>query len=115
MKTVALPGKAAPDSQNRTNSTASMNITVGRLGEIAFVGWGGEVFNEIGQAVKRGSPFSHTFILTHCNGAAGYLPTSDSYPEGGYEVQSSKFGPGAAEALSDETLKLLRELHEGTE
>jgi hypothetical protein len=115
MKTVTLPGKAAPDSQNLTNSTASLNITLGRLGEIAFVGWGGEVFNEIGQAVKRGSPFSHTFVLTHCNGAAGYLPTSDSYPDGGYEVQSSKFGPGAAETLADETLKLLRELHEGTE
>jgi len=77
------------------------------------VGWGGEVFNEIGQAVKKGSPFSHTFILTHCNGAAGYLPTSESYPEGGYEVQSSRFGPAAGEALVKETLQMLRDLHEG--
>jgi hypothetical protein len=115
LKTVALPAKEPSDTQAPTNSTASLNITVGRLGEIAFVGWGGEVFNEVGLLVKRNSPFSHTFVLTHCNGAAGYLPTRESYPDGGYEVQSSKFGPGAAEALAQETLTMLRELHEGGE
>jgi hypothetical protein len=115
LKTVALPGKEASDSQPPTNQTTRLNITVGRLGDIAFVGWGGEIFNEIGQTVKKGSPFRHTFILTHCNGAAGYLPTRESYPEGGYEVQSSKFGPGAAEALLDETLRTLRELHDHIE
>jgi hypothetical protein len=115
LKTVTLPGKQASESSAGTNSTALMNITIGRLGDIAFVGWGGEIFNEIGQAVKKGSPFSHTFVLTHCNGAAGYLPTRESYPEGGYEVQSSKFAPGAAEALTEETLRMLRELHDGVQ
>ena len=114
-RTVALPGKATSESQGLTNSVAPINITVGRLGEIAFVGWGGEIFNEIGTAVKRASPFHHTFILTHCNGAAGYLPTRESYPEGGYEVQSSRFGPGAAETLTDQTLQMLRELHNESE
>jgi hypothetical protein len=114
-KVAALPAKLRTDSSEPTNSTSPITITVGRVGEIAFVGWGGEVFNEIGQAVKAGSPFAHTFILTHCNGAAGYLPTRESYPEGGYEVQSSAFAPGAAEALTDETLKMLRELHEAGE
>jgi hypothetical protein len=115
MKTVALPAKPKTDSAGATTSTSPINITVARLGDIAFAGWGGEVFNEIGQAVKAGSPFRHTFIVTHCNGAAGYLPTRESYPEGGYEVQSSAFGPGAAEALADETLKMLRELHDAGE
>lgn len=110
-KTITLPGKESTDAQ-ATNSPASMNITAGCLGDIAFVGWGGEVFNEIGLAVKKASPFQHTFIVTHCNGAAGYLPTSESYPEGGYEVQSSRFGPGADAALIEQSLKLLRQLHE---
>ena len=110
-KTVFLPGKQPSGPQPTTNSIASINLTVAHLGEIAFVGWGGEVFNEIGLAVKKESPFRHTFILTHCNGAAGYLPTHESYSEGGYEVESSKFGPGAAEALADETLRMLRKLH----
>jgi hypothetical protein len=111
-RTIALPA-AQTENGTTTAATAPFNLTVGRLGgDIAFVGWGGEVFNEIGQAVKAGSPFPHTFILTHCNGAAGYLPTRPSYSEGGYEVQSSHFGPGAAEALVSETLTMLREIHD---
>jgi len=108
-KTINVPAKSG-DEESTNALTASINITVARLGEIAFVGWGGEVFNEIGKAVKEKSPFRHTFVLTHCNGAAGYLPTSSSYPEGGYEVQSSHFAPGADEILIRETLGLLQEL-----
>jgi hypothetical protein len=110
--TVPLPSKARADAAAPASPMAPFNIAVGRLGDVAFVGWGGEVFNEIGKAVKSGSPFRQTFILTHCNGAAGYLPTRPSYSEGGYEVQSSSFGPGAAEALIDETLRMLRQLHD---
>ena len=108
-KIITVPAKSG-DEESTNGAKASMNITVARLGDIAFVGWGGEVFNEIGKAVKDKSPFHHTIILTHCNGAAGYLPTSSSYPEGGYEVQSSHFAAGADEVLIRETLALLREL-----
>jgi len=108
-KTINVPAKSG-DEESTTGPTASINITVARLGDIAFVGWGGEVFNEIGKAVKEKSPFRHTFVLTHCNGAAGYLPTASSYSEGGYEVQSSHFAPGADEVLIRETLDLLKEL-----
>ena len=108
-KTISVPAKSG-DEESATGATASMNITVATLGDIAFVGWGGEVFNEIGKAVKEKSPFRQTFVLTHCNGADGYLPTSSSYSEGGYEVQSSHFAPGADEVLVRETLSLLKGL-----
>src|SRR6266542_146885 len=108
-KTISVPAKSG-DEESAASATASMNITVATLGDIAFVGWGGEVFNEIGKAVKERSPFRQTIVLTHCNGAAGYLPTSSSYSEGGYEVQSSHFAPGADEALMRETLSLLKGL-----
>lgn len=107
-KTVELPAKARGGAQS--SPTTPFNITVGRLGDIGFVGLGGEVFNEIGKAIKSASPFPHTFVFTHCNGAAGYLPTRPSYPDGGYEVQSSAFAPGADEVLSQEAIKMLREL-----
>jgi Neutral/alkaline non-lysosomal ceramidase, N-terminal len=110
-RTAGLPAKARAEGLNVTGATAPLNITVARLGDIAFVGWGGEIFNEIGQAVKSASPFRRTFILTHCNGMGGYLPTRPAYAEGGYEIRSSPFAPGAAAALIEETLKMLRELH----
>lgn len=109
-KTLALPGKTSDEAAAVVAPKVPFNLTVGRLGDIGFVGWGGEVFNEIGQAVKNASPFRTTFIFTHCNGAAGYVPTRPSYAEGGYEVQSSPFAPGAAEQLIDATLQTLREL-----
>jgi hypothetical protein len=111
-KTLVLPGKPRGENVASTNTTSAIVLTAACLGDIAFVGWGGEVFNEIGKAVKTASPFSYTFVFTHCNGAAGYLPVRDAYPEGGYEVQSSAFAPGADEQLQQETVSLLRELKE---
>jgi neutral ceramidase len=114
IKVLQLPAKPKSLTNAVENTsgtvTAPITLTVARLGEIAFVGWGGEVFNEIGQAVKKESPFPHTFVFTHCNGAAGYMPIRSAYPEGGYEVQSSQFAAGAAEQLAKETLSMLREV-----
>ncbi|HXP59328.1 MAG TPA: neutral/alkaline non-lysosomal ceramidase N-terminal domain-containing protein [Dongiaceae bacterium] len=110
LKVVDLPAKAPDDAASLANPTLPFTITVARMGDIAFVGLGGEVFNEIGLAIKAASPFRHTFILTHCNGAAGYVPTRSSYPEGGYEVQTSPFAPGADEVLSKEATRLLKQL-----
>ncbi len=117
METVNLPGKErgaqASATQAATGRTSPFVVTVAQLGDLAFVGWGGEVFNQFGAAVKSASPFAHTFIFTHCNGSAGYVPTRESYPEGGYEVQTSGFAPGAGEALVENTVRMLRQLKAG--
>jgi hypothetical protein len=112
LKVVDLPAKGRTDTEAAPagGPTVPFTITVARMGDLAFVGLGGEVFNEIGAAIKAASPFRQTFVLTHCNGAAGYVPTRASYPEGGYEVQSSPFAPGADEILFQEATRLLKEL-----
>jgi hypothetical protein len=100
MKTVGLPRKPRQQAEAAAvESDAPIVVTIATVGNIAFVGLGGEIFNEIGQAIKKQSPFAHTIVITHCNGAAGYMPIASAYPEGGYEVQSSAFGPGADEQL----------------
>jgi neutral ceramidase len=110
-ETFDLPGKPPGDTRTTNNvPKTALNLTVGRVGQVAFVGLGGEVFNEIGQAIKRASPFGTTIIITHCNGAAGYLPTSDAYLEGGYEVKSSRFAPGSAEQVIREAVRMLHAL-----
>jgi hypothetical protein len=107
-QTVRLPRKSATNGEP---STAEMNVTLARIGDIAFVGLGGEVFNQIGKAIKAGSPFRQTFVFTHCNGTAGYLPTTPSYPEGGYEVESTSFAAGSAEQLVEKTVSALHQLY----
>ena len=110
-RTVELPGKVEGDLLV-TNSCppTPLHIAVARVGEVAFVGLGCEGFNEIGQAIKAGSPFAQTIIITHCNGAAGYLPTRAAYLEGGYEVRSSRFAPAAAEQVIKEAVHMLHTL-----
>ena len=107
--TIELPGKQREEVNAKENSrpTKLLNITVARIGDIAFVGIGCEVLTEIGMAIKAASPYKHTFVITHCNGAAGYLPPEYVYIEGGYEVRSSHFAPQAADMVVKQALKML--------
>jgi neutral/alkaline ceramidase-like enzyme len=57
-----------------------------RIGDIAIVSLPGEAFNEIGTRIKAVSPASVTLCCGYTNAALGYLPTSEEYPFGGYEV-----------------------------
>ena len=107
--TVELPRK--PSEGFGAGRAAAMNISVARIGDVAFVGLGGEVLTEIGMAIKAGSPCRHTFVITHCNGAAGYLAPEDLHVEGGYEVRSSAFAPQAAEIVVRRSLHMLHNLY----
>ena len=108
---MALPKKPADDSDNKTKGqTTTLNITAARAGDIVFIGFGCEMCTEIGMAIKAASPFKHTFVITHCNGAAGYLPTKDMHKEGGYEVRSSPFAPQAVEMVIKQSLRMLYQL-----
>jgi len=106
-----LPAKPANGvlggSQERTQPFV---VTAARMGDIAFVGLGGEVLTEIGLAIKAASPCKHTFVITHCNGTAGYLAPKDLHVEGGYEVRTSPFAPQAADLVAREAVKMLHDL-----
>ena len=109
--TLELPGKERGELEIKKDCpTSQFNITVARVGDIAFVGLGGEVLTEIGMSIKAASPFKFTFVITHCNGAAGYLAPEHLYIEGGYEISSSPFAPKAADMVVKQVVKMLHEL-----
>ena len=81
-------------------------------GAVAFCGFSGEPFNDIGKAVKGASPFALTIPMCNSNGSNGYFPFSDSYKEGGYEAATSRFGPTVADDLIAGAGKLLKDLHQ---
>jgi neutral ceramidase len=108
---IELPGKARGGTEIEKDCPPTpYNITVARVGNIGFVGLGGEVLTQIGMSIKAASPFKYTFVITHCNGAAGYLPMANLYIEGGYEVESSPFAPEAADMVVKQAVKMLHEL-----
>ena len=78
---------------------------------MAFVGFNVEMITEIGLEIKKGSPFRHTFIITHCNGSSGYLVPAEFYKEGGYEVTTTRFAIGSSDMVVKKALKMLYDLH----
>ena len=56
-----------------------------RIGDGLIVTGPGEVFNEVGLAVKERAPGSPTMYCGYTNGAISYFPTAEAYDEGGYE------------------------------
>lgn len=78
---------------------------------VAFGGFPGEPFNDIGKEVKKRSPFRMTILSCLSNGSRGYFPFSDAYTTGGYESATSPFGPSVADDLIEGELKLLNRLY----
>lgn len=82
-----------------------------RLGdELAVVGLPGEVFVELGLAIKQASPFPQTLVVELCNDAPCYVPTRKAFAEGSYETVNSLIEPGGGELLVEEALRQLRAL-----
>jgi hypothetical protein len=83
-----------------------------RVGDVALVGLPGEVFCEIGIKLRRRSPAAHTLVAGLSNDAIGYLPTQESFAQGGYEVTvgSTFYAPGAAERLAESAIDQLHRL-----
>jgi len=113
--TVECPRRKADDTKNITDepvpATVPVNITVARIGnDVAFVGFSVEMLTEIGMEIKSGSPYRHTFIITHCNGSSGYLPPPELYKEGGYEITATRFEIGSSDMIIKKALRMLYDL-----
>ena len=92
-------------------TTVPVTITAAHIGDdVAFISFNVEMLTEIGMAIKAGSPFKHTFVITHCNGSSGYLVPAELYKEGGYEVNSTHFAIGADEIVIKKALSMLYDL-----
>jgi hypothetical protein len=99
---------------DRETFPASLHLL--QIGPALFAGMEGEPFVEIGLAVKARSPMPATWFGGYTGGWAGYIPTANAYPVGGYEVETSPFAPEAAAWLVEQTLAALEEfVNAGTE
>ena len=81
------------------------------LGEdLAFVFLPGEVFVELGLAIKQGSPFRQTHVVELSNFVETfYIPNRGAYAQGSYEVTNTALQPGGGELLVEAALRLLRQ------
>jgi hypothetical protein len=83
-------------------------ITLGK--DVAIVALPGEVFVELGLAIKQASPFKTTLVVELSNAVETiYIPTRYAYVGGGYEVVNSILAPGGGELLAEAAIRLLSE------
>ena len=78
--------------------------------DLAIVLLPGEIFVELGLAIKQASPFKHTLVIELSNDNPAYIPTEKAFKEGGYETVNSRIESGGGEQLVAEALRLLKTL-----
>ena len=83
--------------------------------DLAWVGLPGEIFTELGRAIKLASPFRYTIVAELANGSLGYVPDRKAYGEGAYEVESARCAEGSGELLVEKAVELLLKLHAGAD
>jgi len=97
--------------QMRRGGTIGLEVQVFRLSrDVAVVGLPGEVFVDLGLAIKRASPFATTLVIELCQDAPGYIPTKKAFAEGSYETVNSRIAPGGGEMMVKAAVRLLKEL-----
>jgi len=112
---IRYPWKPRLEARDRRWGTF-LRINTARVGSLALVTFGAEVFTEIGLKVKVLSPAQHTMFASVTDGCISYLPTDAAHSDGGYEVELATYayrypGPlaegaeGRAVGAADETLQ----------
>jgi neutral ceramidase len=98
------------DVAARDGKPWEVEVQVIALGDVAWVSLPGEIFAELGLALKKASPFAHTLIAELANGSIGYIPNKPAYPQGNYEVVSARGAAGSGELLVEAAGRLLNEV-----
>ena len=73
----------------RDFDVTSMEITMLGIGDVILLGQPGEVFTENAVEFRRSSQqmgYRYPFFVTYANGSYAYMPPSNAFSEGGYEV-----------------------------
>lgn len=95
----------------RYGDTLPLEVQVFKLNkETAVVAFPGQLFVELGLALKENSPFKNTLILTLANSHEDCIPLRKAYTEGSYEIVYSLVESGGGEALVETALSLLNEI-----
>jgi neutral ceramidase len=121
-KTISCPGRQRTDTGRagfpgsyKDAGPVELRLSLVMIGDIAFGGVNGEVFNLIAQRLKKESRYARTMMATLTNGQArsGYIPNDAAFGYNTFEVLSSRLKPGCAEdGIVNGLLDLLDEAKE---
>jgi hypothetical protein len=105
-QTVTCPGRERTNTGREgapgtyvDGAPVNIKISLLRLGNIALTGVNAELYDVIGERIKKESPLNNTIVATITNGAAnsGYIPSDDAFQRYTFQVLSSRLKPNCAE------------------
>ncbi|HEY2410702.1 MAG TPA: neutral/alkaline non-lysosomal ceramidase N-terminal domain-containing protein [Pirellulaceae bacterium] len=98
-------------SQRYANGKVPIEVVAIRLSQdAAIVTLPGEVFVDLGLAIKQASPFKTTLVVELANDCPAYVPTKKAFAEGSYEIVNSRVAAGGGEKMAELAISLLKEL-----
>jgi len=80
------------------------------FGDVAMVFAPFELYSELGESIKEGSPFAATFVCCYANALFSYMPTKPAFDHGGYGPGACRFEPGTGEKLVEQFAQILTDL-----
>ncbi len=106
-------GLAVPPTIAGESWTLPMEVQVVRLStDAAIVALPGEVFVELGLAIKERSPFATTQVIELAHSNVYYIPTKEAFRQGSYETINSRVSPGGGEMLVEAAVEMLQQLNQ---
>lgn len=103
------------EMQDKYGNNRTLSLYGFSIGQFAMVTAPFEIFDTNAMAVKETSPYQMTFFASCTNGAAGYLPTPESFDwTQNYEARITSFAKGTAETVQKAQTELLEGLFETT-
>ena len=78
--------------------------------DTAIVTLPGEVFVELGLAIKEMSPYKTTLVIELANDYLAYIPTKRAFAEGSYEIINSRVESGSGEKMVEAAIELMEGL-----
>lgn len=85
-------------------------VTVMGIGDVAFVGFGGEPFTEYANRARRSAPDKYVISAACANGFQGYLPTKAAFEDGGYESVGSFYTSSLEDEICGAAEEMLKSI-----
>ena len=98
-------------SRSKMEGVTTIEYTAVSFGGFSWVNAPYEMFAQNALDIKEQTPFDMTFIITCSGKHQGYMPSQEAYVYGCYETHTSKFSPGTAEAVADDFVSMLKDMH----
>lgn len=94
------------------DGTKEAEVQAFAIGDFAVIGTRAELASRTAAEIRQTSPYAVTAVATMVDGGAKYMVDAEAYDRFTYGAMNSAFMQGSAEKLRDESIRLLRTLHE---